>query len=165
MTQEIQKAALLLNNERLDIIEDFISNDAVISSWREALSKWMDIERQCSKFFKLTLETNQSEKEKENNYKKCTEAIYSEDMNKNRMHDFFKLINFLADCQKIFLIFDEYIIKNKFKSEALIKKVTIGEGVPNLTESIRMILNNFQIIDCQDEKGNPISQIKTKPGK
>ena len=28
-----------------------------------------------------------------------------------------------------------------------------------------MILNNFQIIDTQDEKGNPISKIKTKPGK
>ena len=28
-----------------------------------------------------------------------------------------------------------------------------------------MILNNFQIIDCQDEKGNPVSKIKTKPGK
>jgi len=152
-------------NERLDIIEDFINNDAVITAWRESLSKWMDIERQCSKFFKLALETNQNDKEKENNYKKCSEAIYSEDMNKNRMHDFFKLINFLADCQKIFNIFNEYIDKNKFKSKSLIKKVTIGDGVPNLTESIKMILNNFQIIDTQDEKGNPISKIKTKPGK
>ena len=75
------------------------------------------------------------------------------------------VIHFLADCQKIFLIFDEYILKNKFKSPALIKKVTIGEGVPNLNESIKMILNNFQIIDSEDEKGNPVSKIKTKPGK
>lgn len=152
-------------NERLDIIEDLINNDIVINNFRDALSKWMDIERQCAKFFKLALETNQSEKEKENNYKKCTEAIYSEDMNKNRMHDFFKLINFLADCQKIFLVFREGIIKKKFKSQALIKKVSIDEGVPNLTDSIKIILNNFQIIDTQDEKGNPITKIKTKPGK
>lgn len=152
-------------NERLDIIEDLINNDIIITKFRESLSKWMDIERQCTKFFKLALETNQKDKDKENNFKKCTEAIYSEDMNKNRLHDFFKLINFLADCQKIFLIFNEFIIQKKLKSDALIKKVTIGEGVPNLSNSIKIILTNFQIIDSTDEKGNQVSKIKTKPGK
>ena len=152
-------------NERLDIIEDLIHNDIVITKFRDSLSRWMDLERQCTKFFKLALETNQKDKDKESNYKKCTEAIYSEDMNKNRMHDFFKLINFLADCQKIFLVFQECVVQKKFKSEAFVRKVTIGEGVPNLTNSIKMILNNFQIIDSQDEKGNPITKIKTKPGK
>ena len=152
-------------NERLDIIEDLINNDIVITKFRESLSKWMDIERQCTKFFKLALESNQNEKEKENNFKKTGEAIYSEDMNKTRMHDFFKLINFLSECQKIFLVFQEHIINEKFKSKALIKKVTIGDGVPNLGNAIKMILNNFQIVDTTDEKGNPVSKIKTKEGK
>ena len=143
-------------NERLDIVEDLINNDMVISLWRESLSKWPDIERQCIKFFKLALESNQ-EKEKENNH--------TEDINKNRMKDFFKLIYFLFDCQKIFNIFNEYIIKNKFKSKTLIKKVTIGEGVPDLNEAIKKILNNYKIIDTQDEKNNIVPKIITKPGK
>ena len=142
-------------NERLDIIEDLINNDTVIQSFREKLSKWNDIERQSNKFFKLALEVNNNEN---NNNKDIN-------INQNRLRDFFKLINFLADCQKIFSVFNEYILNNKFKSKILINKVTIGEGVPNLSDSIKLILNNFQIIDSQDEKGNIVSKIITRPGK
>ena len=140
-------------NERLDIIEDLINNDIVITSFREKLSKWNDIERQCNRFFKLALELNDINSNNNSN------------MNQNKMRDFFKLINFLSDCQKIFNVFNECILSNKFKSENLKKKVAIGEGVPNLTEGIKNILNNFQIIDTQDEKGNQTLQIIAKPGK
>ena len=146
-------------NERLDIIEDLINNDAVISAWREKLNKWPDIERQCNKYFKLVLEMN------ENNYKNSNEIIHSNDMNRNKLNDFFKLINFLNDCQKIFLVFNEYIMNKKFKSLSLIKKVTIGDGIPNLTESIKLVLNHFQIIDEKDEKGNLYPKLIVKPGK
>ena len=139
-------------NDRLDIIEDLINNDIVITSFREKLSKWNDIERQSNRFFKLVLENNDINNNANN-------------INQNKMRDFFKLINFLSDCQKIFDIFNEYILSKKFKSENLIKKVTIGGGVPNLSDSIKNILNNFQIIETQDEKGNSISQIIAKPGK
>ena len=133
------------------------TSDTVISLWRAKLSKWKDIERQCNKFFKLALEKNNGE----NNY---SELNHSEDLNKNRMKDFFKLINFLSECQNIFSIFNEYILSNKFKSKTLIKKVTIGEGVPNLSNSIKIILNNFQIIETQDEKGNLVNKVIPKPG-
>jgi DNA mismatch repair protein MSH6 len=44
------------------------------------------------------------------------------------------------------------------------KKVTIGEDVPDLSKSMKIILNNFQIIDTQDEKGNVVSKIIPKLG-
>ena len=97
-------------NERLDIIEDLINNDIVITSFREKLSKWNDIERQCNRFFKLALELNDINSNNNSN------------MNQNKMRDFFKLINFLSDCQKIFNVFNECILSNKFKSENLKKK-------------------------------------------
>ena len=112
-------------NERLDIIEDLINNDVIITSWREKLSKWKDIERQCNKFFKLALESSQNENDPQ-------ELNHSEDLNHTRMKDFFKLIKFLSECQSIFSVFNEYILNNKLKSKILIKKVTIGEDVPDL---------------------------------
>ena len=42
--------------------------------------------------------------------------------------------------------------------------MTIGEGVPNLSNSIKIILNNFQIIETQDEKGNLVNKVIPKPG-
>ena len=148
-------------NERLDMVEDLINNDIIVTSWREKLSKWKDIERLCDKFFKLALESSQ----KENFYnKEGSDLNHSEDLNHNRMRDFFKLINFLSECQSIFDIFNEYIINNKIKSKLLIKKVTIGEEVPDLGKCIKIILNNFQMIETQDEKGNSITKIIPKPG-
>ena len=144
-------------NERLDIIEDLINNDVIITSWREKLSKWKDIERQCNKFFKLALESSQNENDPQ-------ELNHSEDLNQTRMKDFFKLIKFLSECQSIFSVFNEYILNNKLKSKILIKKVTIGEDVPDLSKSMKIILNNFQIIDTQDEKGNVVSKIIPKLG-
>ena len=138
-------------NERLDIVEDFLNNDEVIVKFRNALSKWMDIERQCTKFFKLARGTDK-------------QVIYFEDVSKNRLREFFKLLNFLNKCQNIFDIFEHYIDDNKFKSKELIKKLKIGEGVPDLSSVIKVILNDFHIVEIKDDKGNTSLQIESKPG-
>ena len=138
-------------NERLDIIEDFLNNDEIILKFRNALSKWTDIERQCSKFFKLARGNN-------------SQAIYFEDFSKTRLREFFKLLNFLNKCQNIFDIFDQYIENNKFKSKELIKKITIGEGVPDLSSVIRVLLNDFHMVEIKDSKGNITFQVESKPG-
>ena len=138
-------------NERLDMVEDFIKNDQVILKFRNALSKWTDIERQCTKFFRLARGTN-------------TQAIYFEDINKNRLKEFFKLLNFLYKCQNIFEVFEQYIENNKFKSKELIKKLTIGEGVPDLSSAIKILLNDFHVVEIKDSKDNMVLQIESKPG-
>ena len=140
-------------NERLDIIEDLIKHDEIITKFRNNLSKWSDIERQCTKFFKLAMGNN-------------SQAVYFEDVNKNRLKEFFKLLNFLNNCQNIFNIFDQYINDEqfKFKSELLIKKITIGEYVPDLSSEIKQILDDFHIIEKKDEKGNSIYNVESKPG-
>ena len=138
-------------NERLDMVEDFIKNDQVILKFRNALSKWTDIERQCTKFFRLARGTN-------------TQAIYFEDINKNRLKEFFKLLNFLYKCQNIFEVFEQYIENNKFKSKELIKKLTIGEGVPDLSSAIKILLNDFHMVEIKDSKDNMVLQIESKPG-
>ena len=138
-------------NERLDMVEDFLNNDEVIIKFRNALSKWMDIERQCTKFFKLARGTN-------------SQAIYFEDFSKSRLKEFFKLLNFLYKCQNIFDIFDYYIENNKFKSKKLIKKLTIGEGIPDLSSVIKVLLNDFHMVEIKDSKGNTTYQIESKPG-
>ena len=138
-------------NERLDIVEDFLNNDEVIMKFRNALSKWMDIERQCTKFFKLARGNN-------------SQAIYFEDVNKNRLKEFFKLLNFLYKCQNIFDIFEQYIEHDKFKSKELIKKLTIGKGVPDLSSVIKVLLNDFHMVEIKDSKGNTVFQIESKPG-
>ena len=138
-------------NERLDMVEDFIKNDQVILKFRNTLSKWTDIERQCTKFFRLARGTN-------------TQAIYFEDINRNRLKEFFKLLNFLYKCQNIFEIFEQYIENNKFKSQELIKKLTIGEGVPDLSAVIKILLNDFHMVEIKDSKDNMVLQIESKPG-
>ena len=138
-------------NERLDMIEDLINNDKVIQEVRNNLSKWPDIERQCTKFFKLSRGTN-------------SDIIYFQDINKNRLKEFFNLLNFLNKSQNVFEIFEPYIIINKFKSQELIKKLTIGEGVPDLSSAIKILLNNFQCAEVKDKKDNVIFQIESKPG-
>jgi DNA mismatch repair protein MSH6 len=111
----------------------------------------MDIERQCTKFFKLARGTN-------------SQAIYFEDVNKNRLKEFFKLLNFIYKCQNIFDIFDHYLENDKFKSKVLIKKITVGEGVPDLSSVIKILLNDFHMVEITDDKGNTIYQIESKPG-
>ena len=138
-------------NERLDMVEDFIKNDQVILKFRNTLSKWTDIERQCTKFFRLARGTN-------------TQAIYFEDINRNRLKEFFKLLNFLYKCQNIFEVFEQYIENNKFKSKELIKKLTIGEGVPDLSSAIKILLNDFHMVEIKDSKDNVVLQIESKPG-
>ena len=138
-------------NERLDMIEDLIKNEQVINDVRNNLSKWPDIERQCTKFFKLSKDNN-------------TDIIYYQDINKNRLKEFFNLLNFLNKCQDVFEIFEQYINTNKFKSNELIKKVTIGQGVPDLSSVIKNLLNNFHIVEIKDKKENTIFQIESKPG-
>ena len=138
-------------NERLDIVEDFLNNDEVIIKFRNALTKWMDIERQCTKFFKLARGTT-------------SQAIYFEDVGKTRLKEFFKLLNFLYKCQNIFDIFDNYIENNKFKSKILISKLTIGKEVPDLSSVIKGLLNDFHMVEIKDSKGNTIFQIESKPG-
>ena len=138
-------------NERLDMVEDFLRNDEVILKFRNSLTKWTDIERQCSKFFKLARGTN-------------TQAIYFEDVSKSRLKEFFKLLNFLYKCQNIFEIFEQYIENDKFKSKELIKKLTIGEGVPDLSRVIKVLLNDFHMVEAKDNKGNTTLQIESKPG-
>lgn len=64
------------------MIEDLINNDKVIQEVRNNLSKWPDIERQCTKFFKLSRGTN-------------SDIIYFQDINKNKLKEFFNLLNFL----------------------------------------------------------------------
>ena len=138
-------------NERLDIVDDLLNNDEVILKFRNALAKWTDIERQCTKFFKLARGTN-------------SQAIYFEDVNRNRLKEFFKLLNFLYKCQSIFDIFDYYLENNKFKSKELIKKITIGDGVPNLSSVIKVLLNDFHMVEIKDAKDNTIFQIESKVG-
>ena len=138
-------------NERLDMVEDFIKNEQVILKFRNSLSKWSDIERQCTKFFRLARGSS-------------NQAIYFEDINKNRLKEFFKLLNFLYKCQNIFEIFEQYIENNKFKSKELIKKLTIGEGVPDLSSVIRILLNDFHMVEIKDSKDNMVLQIESKPG-
>ena len=138
-------------NERLDMVEDFIRNDQVILKFRNTLSKWTDIERQCTKFFRLARGSN-------------NQAIYFEDINRNRLKEFFKLLNFLYKCQNIFEIFEQYIENNKFKSQELIKKLTIGEGVPDLSAVIKILLNDFHMVEIKDSKDNMVLQIESKPG-
>ena len=138
-------------NERLDMVEDFKRNDQVILKFRNALAKWTDIERQCTKFFRLAKGNN-------------TQAIYFEDINRNRLKEFFKLLNFLYKCQNIFEVFEQYIENNKFKSQVLIKKLTVGEGIPDLSSVIKILLNDFHMVELKDSKDNMVLQIESKPG-
>jgi DNA mismatch repair protein MSH6 len=138
-------------NERLDMVDDLIKNEPIILKFRNTLSKWTDIERQCTKFFRLARGSN-------------TQAIYFEDINKNRLKEFFKLLNFLYKCQNIFEIFEPCIENNKFKSKELIKKLTIGEGVPDLSSVIKILLNDFHMVEIKDSKDNMVFQIESKPG-
>ena len=59
---------------------------------------------------------------------------------------------------------DQYVEENKFKSKELIKKLTIGVGISNLSSFKKVLLNDFHIIEVKDSRGNTISQIESKPG-
>ena len=138
-------------NERLDMVDDFRRNEQIILKFRNVLSKWTDIERQCTKFFRLAKGSN-------------TQAIYFEDINRNRLKEFFKLLNFLYKCQNIFEIFEQCIEDKKFKSAELIKKLTIGEGIPDLSSVIKTLLNNFNMVETKDSKDNIVYMIESKKG-
>ena len=78
------------------------------------------MKEKCTKFFKLARDSN-------------SQAIYFEDVGQNKLKDFFKLLYFLYKYQDIYDIFGQYVEKNEFKSKELIKKLTIGVGVSNLS--------------------------------
>ena len=40
------------------MVEDLIKNEPIILKFRNTLSKWTDIERQCTKFFRLARGSN-----------------------------------------------------------------------------------------------------------
>ncbi len=136
-------------NERFDMVDDFINNEELIIKIRNALCKWPDIERKCSKFYKFAMDSN-------------SKAIYFEDIGKNRLNDFFNLINFMISSQSFFEIFKNYI--PKFKSKTLINKLKIGTNIPDLNEVLGELKNNYSIVNTKDDKGNLIQKIESKPG-
>ena len=136
-------------NERFDMVDDLINNEELIIKIRNALCKWPDIERKCSKFYKFAMENN-------------SKAIYFEDIGKNRLNDFFNLINFMISSQSFFEIFNKYI--PKFKSKTLINKLKFGTNIPDLNEVLGELKNNYSIVNTKDDKGNLIQKIESKPG-
>ena len=136
-------------NERFDMVDDFINNEELITKIRNALCKWPDIERKCSKFYKFAMDSN-------------SKAIYFEDIGKNRLNDFFSLINFMISSQSFFEIFNKYI--PKFKSKTLINKLKIGTNIPDLNKVLGELKDNYSIVNTKDDKGNLIQKIESKPG-
>ena len=136
-------------NERFDMVDDLINNEELIIKIRNALCKWPDIERKCSKFYKFAMDSN-------------SKAIYFEDIGKNRLNDFFNLINFMISSQSFFEIFNKYI--PKFKSKTLINKLKFGTNIPDLNEVLGELKNNYSIVNTKDDKGNLIQKIESKPG-
>ena len=150
-------------NERLNMVDDFMNNEELMTIFRNSLSKWPDLERQCSKFFKFAMNTN-------------TKAIYFEDVGKNRLKDFFALIKFLTKSIELLDIFTPYIKQNKIKSKELIERVTLYnfdkennkdtviKQVPNISLVLKDLTDNFHIVEVKDEKDNLITKIESKPG-
>ncbi len=150
-------------NERLDMVEDFINNPDLLSSFRTSLSKWPDVERQCSKIYKFAISSN-------------IKVVYFEDVSKIRMMDFFNLITFLKKSVEIFRIFEKF----NLKSQKLRRKVTFfdtsnkgnenveslvkfsysqnsEEGlVPNIKQELELLSQNFTVRYEKDEKDSQL---------
>ena len=66
-------------NERLQIVEDFIRNYDLLTRFRNSLSKLPDFERSCGKFYKAATQ-------------RSSKAVYFEDIGKQKLNEFFKLL-------------------------------------------------------------------------
>ena len=137
-------------NERLNMVEDFINNEELMVVFRNSLLKWPDLERQSSKFFKFAMGTN-------------TKAIYFEDVGKNRLRDFFNLVNFMSKSTEVINLFTQYIKDKKIKSKELIERVTLynfdqskkeqpTKQIPNISLVLSDLIENYHIIETKDEK-------------
>ena len=135
-------------NERLNIVDEFIQNEELITKIRTNLLKWPDIERQCNKFFKISLNNN-------------SKAVYFEDVGKNRLNEFFNLINFLINSCNLFEQIKTIIDDGKIKCKHLLEKIN---NIPNLQQNLFDLKENYHIVETKDEKGNSITQIESKPG-
>jgi DNA mismatch repair protein MSH6 len=116
---------------RLSIVDELIANDNILINFRGALNKWPDIERQCSKIYKFAIQT-------------ASKAIYFEDISKNRLQEFFNIINFLKKSIDIFKIFDKIEIKSE-KLHNMVKFVSQGGIVPDIKHLLDDFTNNFTI--------------------
>ena len=139
-------------NERLDMVEDFTNNYDLLISFKTQLSKWPDVERNCSKIYKYAIGN--------------TKAVYFEDVSKNRLQDFFNVVNFLKKSVEIFKLFDSY--KNKLKSEKFLQKINYREDgsgcVPNIKEELEIFSKNFKIKTIIDENNSNVLVVEPNEG-
>jgi DNA mismatch repair protein MSH6 len=138
--------------ERLNMVEDIAFNDNLLALFRNELDKWPDIERQVSKIYKYAISNSK--------------APYFEDVSKNRLKDFFSVVNFLEKSVDIFKIFDPY--KNNFKSKKLLQKVNYEEGgtgcVPDIKKELEMFSKNFEINNITYENKPNVVFFEPKAG-
>ena len=141
--------------KRLNMVDDIMENYDCIKIFRDLAGKWPDIERQITKIYKFSMQTN-------------SKAIYFEDFSKTRIAEFFKVINFFKNSTKCFEIFSEH--KNKFKSFDLKKKVTLEDDFIDYNSeekgnviNIKKIMEEFEsfYIETKDDAG----EIRIKPRK
>ena len=137
-----------LINARLNIVDELIENEELITKIRTNLMKFPDIERLCNKFFKISLNNN-------------NKAIYFEDVGKNRLNEFFNLINFLINSGNFIEQIKNVINDGKLQCKFLLEKIN---EIPNLSNNLFDLKENYHIVETKDEKGNLISQIESKPG-
>ena len=137
-----------LINERLNVVDELIENEELITKIRTNLMKFPDIERLCNKFFKISLNNN-------------NKAIYFEDVGKNRLNEFFNLINFLINSGNFIEQIKNVINDGKLQCKFLLEKIN---EIPNLSNNLFDLKENYHIVETKDEKGNLISQIESKPG-
>jgi DNA mismatch repair protein MSH6 len=88
-------------------------------------------------------------------------AIYFEDVGKNRLNEFFNLINFLINSENYFEQIKNFIIDGNLQCKNLLEKIN---EIPNLSQNLFDLKENYHIVETKDEKGNLISQIESKPG-
>ncbi len=138
--------------ERLDMVEDIAFNHDLLALFRNQLGKWPDIERQVSKIYKYAISNSK--------------AVYFEDVSKNRLQDFFNVVNFLKKSVDIFKLFDPY--KNNFKSKKLLQKVNYKEDgtgcVPNIKEELEMFSKNFVIKNITEEDKSNVMYVEPTAG-
>jgi DNA mismatch repair protein MSH6 len=118
-------------NERLDIIDELIKNDNILINFRTALAKWPDIERQCSKIYKFAIQT-------------ASKAVYFEDISRNRLQEFFNIINFLKGSIGVFKIFEKMEIKSK-RLHQMVTFADDGGFIPDLKNILDEFTNKFVI--------------------
>jgi DNA mismatch repair protein MSH6 len=117
--------------ERLDIVTELLENDNILVNFRTALAKWPDVERQCSKIYKFAIQT-------------ASKAVYFEDISKNRLQEFFNIINFLKKSIDVFKIFDKMEIKSP-KLHRMVNFIGQGGIVPDIKGLLDNFTNNFTI--------------------